>query len=199
LFDILLNDVAYFEDFGKVMLIGDWNCRVGNKHDYISFDSCVNGLDYDNYTPDVSLGRASSDKICNSRGTQMLEFCKATSLRIANGRIGNDYNIGEFTYYNRNTCTTIDYLVLSARDFPLIDSFSVLPFNLYSDHAPITFSLKVNSNQTEQNCDINFETTVHYKWNATHKSAFRNDVIAKLPQFNEILSKINTDNTSLLL
>jgi hypothetical protein len=99
LFDILLNDVAYFEDFGKVMLIGGWNFRVGNKHNYISFDTCVNGLDYDNYTPDVSLGRASSDKICNSRGTQMLEFCKATSLRIANGRICNDYNIVEFTYY----------------------------------------------------------------------------------------------------
>jgi hypothetical protein len=85
------------------------------------------------------MGRASSDKICNSRGAQMLEFCKATSLHIANGRIGNDYNIGEHTcmYY-----TTFNYLDLSKRDFPLIDSFSVLPFNLYSDHEQITLSLK---------------------------------------------------------
>jgi hypothetical protein len=195
LFDVLSNDVFHFEEFGKVLLIGDWNCRVGNRNDYIYFDSYVDGLDYDSYTPDVSLERASSDKLCNARGIQMLDFCKATSLRIANGRIGNDYNTGAFTYYNRNACTTIDYLVLFARDFPMIDSFNVLPFNPYSDHAPIHFSLKVDTKETEQNYFTNIGTSVNFKWNDAHKTNFRRDIIAKLPQFNEILLNVNLSNT----
>jgi hypothetical protein len=91
-------------------------------------------------------------------------------LTIANGRIGND---------------SLHEIFLS-----------VLPFYLYSDHAPITFPLKVNSKQIEQNCDSNFETTLHYKRDAAHKSAFRKDVVAKLPQIIEVLSQINTDNIS---
>jgi hypothetical protein len=70
-------------------------------------------IDCECYIPDEYKGRASEDKICNARGIRLLDFCKATNMRIVNVRLGNDnnYNKWSYTYFSRNLCSTIDYLL----------------------------------------------------------------------------------------
>ena len=104
LFSILQSDITHFQSHGTVLLCGDWNARVGNgsRPDYIVCDRYVDSIDDDDYLPDVPLPRRSLDSTCNPHGIKLLDLCKSTSLRIANGRLGNDHQIGTYTY----TCHT---------------------------------------------------------------------------------------------
>ena len=68
LFDILQNDVNHFTDLGKVFVCDDFKARVGNskRHDYIVNDKIVDGIDNDDYIPDIPLDRISMDNGTNS-------------------------------------------------------------------------------------------------------------------------------------
>ena len=65
---------------------------------------------------------------------------KGTSLRLANGRLHHDKQIGSYTYCNKQGASVIDYL-LSENDFTRIKDFRFNEFNEWSDHAPITFEI----------------------------------------------------------
>jgi len=45
LFDVISEDVLYFEQLGSVLLSGDWNARVGKKIDFIDCDANVSNID----------------------------------------------------------------------------------------------------------------------------------------------------------
>ena len=87
------------------------------------------------------LGRASQDSVCNPRGIKMLDLCKSLSLRIANGRLGHDFNKGELTYFSQHSQSIIDYLVLKESDFSLIHDYCISDINSHSDHAPLYFTI----------------------------------------------------------
>ena len=125
-----------------MLLAGAWNCRVGNKPDFVVCDRTINDIDYVDYIPDAPLCRASQDSLCNARGVKMLDLCKGSNMRIANGLLGSDYNCGSFTYYNRQTNSTIDYLLLNENDFHMVSSFEIGQFNMFSDHAPLPASIR---------------------------------------------------------
>ena len=97
--------------------------------------------DDDEYVPDTPLGRASLDKNVNSHGHKFLDLCKATGLRIANGRLGTDSE-GSHTFCKMHGSSVIDYLLLKECEFSRIHNFSVENFNEWSDHAPLTFVLQ---------------------------------------------------------
>ena len=63
--------------------------------------------------------RVSLDTITNSHGIKLLDLCKSrpTSLRLANGRLQHDKQIGSYTYCNKQGASVIDYLLLSENDF----------------------------------------------------------------------------------
>ncbi len=46
-------------------------------------------------------------------------------MRLANGRLGDDHMVGDYTYTNRQGSTVIDYLILSERDFHIVHDFAV--------------------------------------------------------------------------
>ena len=106
-----------------MLLAGDWNCRVGNRPDCVVCDRNVDNIDYNDYVPDSPSCRASVDNVCNTRGIKMLDFCKATGMRIANGLTGVDSECGSYTYYSRHTNSTIDYLLVNDIDRAIIDFF----------------------------------------------------------------------------
>ena len=116
LFELLEDDINYYRNHGKLIICGDLNCPVGLKPDYIVCDRNTESIDDEEYIPDIPLVRASEDKISNGQGTKLLDLCKATALRIANGRIGADSKSGSFTYTNVGS-SVIDYLLLNERDF----------------------------------------------------------------------------------
>ena len=107
------------------MLCGDWNARVGNgaRPNYVVCDLYIDYIDDEDCLPNLPLQRQSMNNVCNSHGLKLLDLCKATSLRVANGRLGNDCIVGTYTYSSRNGCSVIDYLVLSQQDFSCLTIF----------------------------------------------------------------------------
>ena len=151
LFSILQSDITHFQSHGTVLLCGDWNARVGNgsRPDSIVCDRYVDSIDDDDYLPDVPLPRRSLDSICNPHGIKLLDLCKSTSMRIANGRLGSDHQIGTYTYTCHTGSSVIDYLLLSQHDFSHIANFKIGSFCEWSDHAPLSFDIGCNIDATE--------------------------------------------------
>jgi len=71
-----------------VYICGDFNSRVGCKSDFIVCDTVCSFLDENDYSPDVTMVRASPDNVSNGHGVKLLDLCKSKHLRIVNGRIG---------------------------------------------------------------------------------------------------------------
>ena len=77
-------------------------------------------LEFDKYPEDDSLltdilhipMRVNKDHILDSCGRKLLELCKSEGFVIANGRLGDDYGVGEETYYAIQGKSTADYLLL---------------------------------------------------------------------------------------
>ena len=88
----------------------------------------------EDYVIDSPLPRVSEDKISNEYGSQLLEFCKATGLRLANGRLGEDKNIGWFTCTKGNSSSVVVYVLCKPDLFNIICSFAIGEPNLLSGH-----------------------------------------------------------------
>ncbi len=184
LFDILQDDINFFSNKGSVFVAGDFNGRVGIKPDHVIYDSNNIEMDDIDYTPDTPLARFSKDTACNAQGTKLLDLCKSTCMRIANGRLHNDHMIGNFSYANRQGSTVIDYLILNERDFVNVCDFSIEKFNAFSDHSPLTFKLCCDSRPTNQNVN----NCVFVKWDDEHTVELRRQIISRLPELNRITS-----------
>lgn len=65
----------------------------------------------DDYVEDIFLCRVSHDKVTNEYGNYLLNFCKASGLRIMNGNLGSDDELGKFTCVTENGCSVVDYVL----------------------------------------------------------------------------------------
>jgi len=182
LFDILENDLFLFDSLGSVFICGDLNSRVGQKSDYIIFDKLNDCCDCPDYVFDSTPARASNDRSHNNHGIKLLDLCKGTCYRIINGRIGNT---DQYTFLSNNGCSVIDYLLTKECNFSQIKTFTICPFNEWSDHAPLHFSL--NCNNIPRGGSYYSET--RYKWDSTFREQFRSRIISQLPLFNNIVSE----------
>ena len=77
LFELLQDDANFYSEYGTVSVVGDLNCRVGVKVDYIVLDEQVMDIDDNNYVPDMPLPRVSEDKSSNNQGTKLLRGCES--------------------------------------------------------------------------------------------------------------------------
>ena len=129
------------------------------------------------------------DTITNSHGIKLLDLCKGTSLRLANGRLHHDKQIGSYTYCNKQGASVIDYLLLSENDLNRIKDFRINEFNEWSDKAPITFEIVCENGKYIKKEKDN--TTYTYKWLPENKENFRGSIIGHLPIFNDIVNSMN--------
>ena len=90
LVDLLQQDINIYHTIGNVFIVGDWTSSVGNKRDFFECDRYVDFVDYAGYIPDTPSVRNTVDSVCYSPGDNMLDFCKATSIRVAYGRLDHD-------------------------------------------------------------------------------------------------------------
>ena len=191
LFELLEDDINYYSNHGKVLICGDFNCRVVLKPDYIVCDRNTSNIDDTDYTPDIHLPRVSEDKTSNGQGTKLLDLCKATKLRIANGRLGEDIHSGSFTYTNVGS-SVVDYLLIRECDFDIVSNFKVSSFNIYSDHTPLNFGIVCGNILRRQNIpNTEYE---QYRWNEQKRDMFRLGLISKLPDLNTLT--LTNDNLS---
>ena len=189
LFQLLHADIYDFEDLGSIFIFRDFNSRVGIRPDYVVCDMHNLFTDDDEYVPDTPLGRASLDKNVNSHGHKFLDLCKATGLRIANGRLGTDSE-GSHTFCKMHGSSVIDYLLLKECEFSRIHNFSVENFNEWSDHAPLTFVLQCITQDDPGVC-YNY---LSCKWDSSHRETFRNQLIGRLGEFNRLVDNIDTSD-----
>jgi hypothetical protein len=85
--------------------------------------------------------RNNQDKGTNARGSELLDLCISSGLRILNGRKVGD-TLGCFTCHKYNGSSTVDYGVVSEGLFPHVQYFHVDKcVSDLSDHCKISFSL----------------------------------------------------------
>lgn len=187
LFELLENDVDCYSNLGSVYIIGDLNSRVGAKSDSIIHDRINQFIDDTDYIPDVTMCRASIDKICNSHGTKLLDLCKSSCLRIVNGRLGDT---NAFTFVSQHGTSVIDYLLTKESNFSQISNFVIESMNIWSDHTPIHFILRCNNFKPVD--EEILETKI--KWDQMLRDRFRSELIIKLPDFNRLTYNIDPSN-----
>ena len=178
IFQKLQLDISYYKEKDKVFVCGDLNCRTASKADYIENDRHIFFQDSDDV--DVPLQRISMDHGANRFGEFLLDVCKAVNMRIVNGRLFNDKAIGKFTCTMHNGESVVDYLLTSQEDFAELSHFSINDFNIFSNHAPISFNFRI------ANIDAREETRtgVSYKWDESFKADFWNSISRDIQNLN---------------
>ena len=114
----------------------------------------------------------------NQNGAQLLSLCKSLDFKIVNGRLGADKYIGNPTCFKSDTCSVVDYVIVSDDMLPCISDFNIDIFDpCISDvHSPIEFEIMIDKDvrqKTIENTiydeeyDNNHSNTTEFKflWN----------------------------------
>jgi len=174
LFFDLVNSVEKFaSDTAKVFLLGDMNARTAIGNDFIENDN-ICGPIFDSfnhifgYMSDNNLPvRRNPDQGTNEFGLKLLNLCRATGLRILNGR-HEDGLADDYTFCGSRGMSVVDYLLAPYDYFHVVEQFIVGNFTSFSDHAPLHVRLqcilqnphaRVSSGGTSSN------TYDSYRWN----------------------------------
>lgn len=181
-------EISYYSQFGEVYLIGDLNSRTGRKCDYIDNDSVFGDLEDSSINPDTPSRRQSVDCISNRFGVCLLDLCKATEMRIVNGRVFHDTD--KMTCYTPNGESVVDYLVTSEQNFVSLSKMMVYDYNEFSNHAPIFFAFKIG---TERSREANTKYKCTYRWDEN----FKNEFVNSLKNDIHLLNNISEDNISI--
>ena len=88
------------------------------------------------------MNRVNMDAYVNNNGKRLIKLCKMSDINIANGKIGRDKILGNFTCHTSNGQSTIDYTIVSMELFPNIVHFyvDVLDKCLSDVHCPMCIS-----------------------------------------------------------
>ena len=103
-------DKSRFSQLGKTYASGDVNARTGNSDDNLVFDKY---LQEDNNDQGHFTKKINKDLVLDVYGRRLFDLCKATGLLIANGRIGQDKDKGDFTFCSKRGQSVIYYLLIS--------------------------------------------------------------------------------------
>ena len=164
------------------------NSRTACKPDFIQYDRSIDVndvIDIDSPTP-----RVSRDKTSNRFGDSLLDLCKGTNQRIVNGRWSGDP--GNFTCLTYNGASVVDYLVTHLDNFDALSDFGVGDFTTFSNHAPLSFSFKINTVYRDTG-DVN-KKCPYYKFNERYKDSFVQNISDNLDNLtNNLNAEIGGD------
>ena len=129
---------------GKVILCGDFNSRIADHPGLVQFDETDEHIHLpDDYIPDSFSTRCSQDKQTNSYGRDFLSLVMNNNLTILNGRTLGDLS-GKLTCIHPRGCSVIDYFAIASSAFPSVSLMEILPFTHFSDHRPLSLTLRTN-------------------------------------------------------
>ena len=107
------------------MLTGDLNARTGVLPDFNKYDAKAFVPLPTEYRSDFNWMRCNTDRTVNSYGKELLNLCVSSNLRIVNGRIGEDKDVGASTCFTPRGSSLVDYFVASIHFFEFISDFSI--------------------------------------------------------------------------
>ena len=114
---------------------------------------------------------------------QLLDLCKSTGVNVINKRLDEGQS---FTYFSRIGSSVIDYMLMKPESFYYVNNFRILPFDEFSDHTPLQFSLSVLDN-TEFQSNGNQENTFRFQSNCHERDVFCRTLIGRLLDMNHII------------
>ena len=165
MFSLLESEVAMYLGKGKVIITGDLNARTATDLDFIANDiDCPIPLPGD-YIPDTQLSKRSNpDLTNNSYGKRVIELCKASGLRILNGRTMGDIN-GKFTRHEYGGSSMVDYCIAHHSILEKIRYFIVNEWLVHiSDHSGIKFGIDMFYEQHTECYIVLTPHPITYKW-----------------------------------
>ena len=118
----------------------------------------------------------------------LLDLCKATEMRIVNGRIF--CNTDKMTCFTPNGESLIDYIVTGEYNFASFSNVTVHDYNEFSNHAPISFCLKIGTQRSG-------EATTKYRKAFIWKEEYKMDFVNSLKNDLNLLQNIVDETGSL--
>ena len=152
IFDVLESNIANYSQLGNCLICGDFNARTMCEPDYCSDDNFTDYVNLPNdYICDAPLSRNNMDtEKIDEHGKQLLSLCKASGLRILNGRVVGDL-LGHCTCYSHTgKPSVIDYMITSTENLKHVDFFHVDDPTPISIHSMLTISIKTISSYTPE-------------------------------------------------
>jgi exonuclease III len=143
IFTLIESDISKLSSSGNILIMGDFNARTSLEPDFIINDTSKYLNMPTSYVADTPLVRKNVDnKAVDVYGKHLLDMCKASGLRILNGRKLGDL-FGNYTCFNhRGNPSVIDYMLCDIALFPNIDYFYVHDLVPFSIHCMISCVLK---------------------------------------------------------
>ena len=181
------------------LICGDFNARTASHPDYVEDDNSIHmHVLPDDYQLDAPMQRTSEDCGFNKYGTNLLDFCKLTGFRILNGRVGQDRNIGKYTYVGSTGKSLVDYVIASQALFPAVCTFRVDDPNILSDHCLIHFSLSSAIHQQEESSRSGTPLMYKYVWDSAQAEAYQASLEAEdiKVAFTNLISHIDSAETA---
>ena len=198
-FDRLLNNMAEFKakysDNCSFIVCRDMNARTGYLPDIITDDNNLRVPLPDDYAVDECIPRVSQDKVVNRNGYLLLNFCKPSSLRILNGRFGNDKSVGRFTFNGHSGQSVVDYILVSNELLDTVSSFSVADPNILSDHCALHCSLLTCINESHNDDRNDHCEKISYKYKRNNAEA---DTFKQLLSSDDAINAFHSIQTSFL-
>ena len=195
IYEVLEQDVLRFKNRGKLFITGDFNGRIASETDVLDFDRYLDDETlYDFIDKTLLTTRVNKDNVVDSYGRRLLSFCKITDLIIANGRLGEDSGLGQYTFVSHNGLSVVDYLLCSFADTHCISNFSILCCNEFSDHSPVYFSLPKVPSSRDTTHGSNDQTFSHEKllYHEERVYIFRNQLLTYSGVLDQLTENVNT-------
>lgn len=150
---------SYLSSLCKVdiMLIGDFNARVGSEQTLTSNTG----------SPLPHFSRQSKDGTINRNGRMLLELLQNYDLSILNGACLGDCN-GEMTFINKNGSSVIDLCCASGDWVYLINDFEVCPLQ-FSEHMPVRVRVSLTISTSPQ-----FKLLPKLRWYESKVGEYKN-------------------------
>lgn len=194
-----------------ILMLGDFNSRTSNVIDIIKKDDNADmyELGDDECSEDfIATGkcnvlRSNEDKVINSNGKKLLEFCKGTGLCIVNGRCGLDKGIGKYTFSKENQNSTIDYALIQAKYFDNIKNFYIDQFDpcLSDAHHPLCVDIHFEMSSRRRKSTKSNHTKTKVVWipgmKEEYSRSFEMDKIKKLASNIHQLENVMPDQHSI--
>ena len=153
--DHIYNDILKYKCIANICLMGDFNCRTGNLHEYTQDENDgildISNINYFHQTiediidnnQNVQKARVTVDTNVNEYGKELINICRINYLYILNGII-RTYSQCVFTGHTAVGQSAVDDIIMDSLLLCHVHKFHIEEPTPLSDHCGITAHIQYN-------------------------------------------------------